>query len=244
MYLFCKAFLVYCEVDFLWRKPNIKKTWRPTNTGAAAMYLTDRAQELRSALRLLNPELIATRSGVSYLEVRSGRGELHIPLWGFTCILSWPDLIGYSKPGDILPDFQQALLLYYLTTADGASQAGKWVSFADLPGGRMYNQAFQGYSGDELSKAFHLDLDVFKSACEFAGGKFIDLGNASYTFQALPRVSLMATYWLGDEDFPSSCKILFDTSATHYLPIDVCAILGSNLTQRILKHRLVPPSSK
>jgi hypothetical protein len=228
----------------VWRNLNIKKTWRPSYTGTASTHLTDRAQELRSALRLLDPELVAARSGVSYLEVGPGRGELRIPLWEFTCILSWPDLIGYGKPDEILPDFQQTLLLYYLTTADGAPQTGKWVSFADLPSGRMYNQAFQGYSGDELSKAIHLDLDVFKSACELAGGKFIELGNASYTFQALPRVSLMITYWLGDEDFPSSCKILFDASATHYLPIDVCAILGSNLTQRILKHRLVPPSSK
>jgi hypothetical protein len=244
MYLFCKAFLAYCKVDICMEKTNIKKIWKPSNTGTTSTHLTDRAQELRSALRLLNPNLVAARSGVSYLEVGSVRGELHIPLWGFACILSWPDLIGYSKPAEILPNFQQALLLYYLTTADGASQAGKWVSFADLPGGRMYNQAFQGYTGDKLSKAFHLDLDVFKSACEFAGGKFIDLGNASYTFQALPRVPLMVTYWLGDEDFPSSCKILFDASATHYLPIDVCAILGSNLTQHILKHRLAPPSSK
>jgi Domain of unknown function (DUF3786) len=127
------------------------------------------------------------------------------------------------------------LLLYYLTTADGAPQSDKWVSFADLPGGRMYNQAFQGYSGDELSKVFGLDLDDFSNACRSAGGKFVNVGSASCTFQALPRVLLMVTYWLGDEDFPSSCKILFDSSVTHYLPIDVCAILGSNLTQRIVK---------
>ncbi|MDL1911699.1 DUF3786 domain-containing protein, partial [Chloroflexi bacterium CFX6] len=53
-------------------------------------------------------------------------------------------------------------------------------------------------------------------------------------FQPLPRVPLMTTYWLGDEDFPSSCKILFDESATHYLPIDACAILGSMLTRKII----------
>ena len=44
----------------------------------------------------------------------------------------------------------------------------------------------------------------------------------------------MVTYWLGDEDFPSSCKILFDESASHYLPIDGCAILGSMLVRRLL----------
>jgi hypothetical protein len=44
----------------------------------------------------------------------------------------------------------------------------------------------------------------------------------------------MVTYWLGDEDFPSSCKILFDASASHYLPIDGSAILGSMLVRKLL----------
>lgn len=212
--------------------------------GTASTYLRERTEELRSALRLLDPKLVAAVSGASYLEIGPDRGELHIPLWSNACILPWPDLTGYSNSDDVLPDFQQTLLLYYLVTADGASPTGKWVSFADLPGGRMYNQAFQGYSGNELSKTIKLDLEGFKNACKLAGGEFIDIGNASYIFQALPRVPLMVTYWLGDDEFPSSCKILFDESATHYLPIDVCAILGSTLTQRILKHYPVSVSTR
>ena len=51
--------------------------------------------------------------------------------------------------------------------------------------------------------------------------------------QAFPNLPMLVTYWLGDEDFPSSCKILFDSSATHYLPIDGCAIAGRLLTQKL-----------
>ena len=102
----------------------------------------------------------------------------------------------------------------------------------------MYNAAFQGYSGDEVVKAFGLDLDGFKSACSKAGGKSVDVGSASFVFQALPKVPLMLTYWLGDEDFPSSCKVLFDSSAAHYLPIDGCAILGSTLTGRVIRAKV------
>jgi hypothetical protein len=46
---------------------------------------------------------------------------------------------------------------------------------------------------------------------------------------------MLVTYWLGDEDFPSSCKILFDSSATHYMPIDGCAIAGSMLAKKLRK---------
>jgi hypothetical protein len=45
---------------------------------------------------------------------------------------------------------------------------------------------------------------------------------------------LAVVYHLGDENFPASCQILFDASACHYLPTDVCAILGSMLTRKLL----------
>jgi len=213
--------------------PNFEKNWRPSHTETAATQLAGRVDELRSTLRFQDPGLVAARSGVPYLTLGPNRGELHIPLWEDVCVLSFPELIGYNSHDDRLPDFQQALLLYYLITADGAPITNKWVLFADLPDGRMYNAAFQGYSGDEVVKAFGLDLDTFKSACLKAGGKPVDIGSASFIFQALPRVPLMLTYWLGDEDFPSSCKILFDESACHYLPIDACAILGNMLVRKL-----------
>lgn len=213
------------------------KDWKPSRSDQVDAQFAARLDELRLTLRFQDPDLIAERSGVPYLMLGPGRGELHIPFWEDVCILSFPDLIGYNNHDDLLPDFQQALLLYYLNTADGAPITNKWVSFADLPDGRMYNAAFQGYSGDEIVKAFGFDLEAFKSACLKAGGKPVELGSASFTFQALPRVPLMLTYWLGDEDFPSSCKILFDESACHYLPIDACAILGSMLVRKLVMSR-------
>jgi hypothetical protein len=207
---------------------------KPIRSGAASSQLEHRADELRASLRLLDPEWVAARSGISYLSAGPGRGELHCPLWGKHAAISWPSLTGYSDTGDELPSFIQAVLLYYLHTADGFPLSGKWVSFADLPNGRTYNPAFQGYTGNEFVKAFGLDVNAFRSMCEKAGGDPADAGDASYVFRPLPRVPLLATYWLGDDDFPSSCKILFDSSATHYLPIDGCAIVGSMLTKKLI----------
>ncbi|HEY5730970.1 MAG TPA: DUF3786 domain-containing protein [Anaerolineales bacterium] len=199
------------------------------------MQFSSRVDELRSALRFQDPELVASRSGVSYLRLGPGRGELHVPLLRNVCFFSFPDLIGYDNRNEPLSDFQQAMILYYLVTADGTPLTGKWISFADLPDGRTYNTAFQGYSGDQIVKTFGLDLERFEFVCLKAGGESVDIGNASFIFQALPRVPMMLTYWLGDEDFPSSCKVLFDESASHYLPIDACAILGNMLTKKLLR---------
>jgi hypothetical protein len=214
--------------------PDFGKNWRPIRPVEASAKFAERVDELRSALLLQDPGLIAARSGTTYLMLGPGRGELHVPFWGNVCILTWPELTGYDSVAKPLTDFQLAFIFHHLLTADGMPVSGKWVSFADLPDGRMYSTAFQDYSGDEAVKTFGMDLNAFRAACRSAGGQPAGLASASFTFQPLPRVPLLITYWLGDEDFPSSCKILFDESASHYLPIDACAILGSMLVRKLV----------
>jgi hypothetical protein len=213
--------------------PDFGKSWRPIRPPEASQKFTERVDELRSALLLRDPYIVAARSGAVYQSTTPGRGQLHVPFWGNMCTLAWPELIGHNHLAKPIADFQLALLFYYFLTADGILVSGKWISFADLPDGRVYSAAFQGYSGDELVKAFGLNLEAFREACVSAGGTEAGLASASFVFQPLPRVPLMVTYWLGDEDFPSSCRILYDETASHYLPIDACAILGSTLVRRL-----------
>jgi hypothetical protein len=150
-------------------------------------------------------------------------------------LISFPELVPTDEQsGAPLSESGQALLLYYLSIADGTPLEGRWLSFADLPGGRFYNQAFQGYSGAEVAKHFGEDIAAFERAGKSIGGERLFFGDAAFAFHVLPRVMLAAVYHLGDEEFPSSCKILFDATSTHYLPIDGCAILGSMLAGKLM----------
>jgi hypothetical protein len=200
--------------------------------------LASRVEELREALQQVPANLLAERTGASYQVLGPGRGEFRLSLFDSPVLVTYPDLMGIDiKTDDELPLPFQAVLAYYFYSSDGAPQTGQWVSFADLPDGRIYNQAFQGYSGDELAKAFGLQVDAFKAACEKSGGMATPIGDAAYIFYALPRSPLLVNYWCGDDDFPSACKLLFDSSVSHYLPTDVCAILGSMLTRKLVKNR-------
>jgi hypothetical protein len=139
------------------------------------------------------------------------------------------------------------LLLYYFHTADGAPLARQWVSFSELPDGRFYNHAYQGYSGGELARTFGHDLQAFQTAALSQGGEALPpgihgmAGADAYRFWALPRVPLLAVAWPGDEDFASTYQILFDAAASHYLPTDVCALLGGTLARRLIAQK--PPTS-
>lgn len=202
---------------------------------AAEPALAVETECLRQQLRGQNPEELASLAGAVYTSHEPERGKLTLDLWGEPVVLDYPELIARREPSGPLPLPFQALLMYYLTTSDGFSPAGEWVSFADLPGGRMYAQAFQGYSGNVLIRTFGEDLYAFRRACHVAGGTPVELGDAAFTFAGLPYVPLLVTYWLGEDELPSASKVLFDRASTHHLPVDVCAILGSMLVSRILR---------
>ncbi len=195
-----------------------------------------RFDELRDQLRKTEPALIAARCAADLAAETPESGRLKLKLWERPVFISYPDYVAYyatdMQPTSIL---DQALLLYYLTHADGTPLRQEWIGFSDLPDGRFYNQAFQGYTGQELARAFQNDLPAFERAAQLSGGKRQALGDAAFAFQALPRVPLLVIYWRGDEEFPSRCQVLFDGAASHYLPTDAYAILGSALTRRLIK---------
>jgi hypothetical protein len=199
---------------------------------------TQRLEELRASLKNSNPEQLAACSGTSFETSEAGKGRFHLNLWSRPLILDWPSMTAaLFEDSQPVNEMELTVLLFYLSMADGVSPSGQWISFSELPDGRFYDQAFQGYTGHALSQAFQNDLGAFMQAAEASNGTPFPAGDAAFAFQVLPHVTLLAVYWLGDEDFPASAKILFDSTAGHYLPSEAYAILGSIMTRRLLKTR-------
>lgn len=199
-----------------------------------------RVDDLRQELSGKDIEQLAFRCA-GHIVAGAGGSELRLEHWGTEYSLAAPEWIARQAVNGIeAPLHIQGLLLYHLLTADGTPIRERWIAFADLPSGRFYNTAFQGYTGGELAHSLGADLERFSLACQAAGGKPVPLGDQAFRFNALPRLPILAAAWAGDEDFPPAYRILFDESAPHYLPTDVCAILGSMLTRRILKASQTP----
>lgn len=49
-------------------------------------------------------------------------------------------------------------------------------------------------------------------------GERLERGDLSFEVWPLPRIAIMLTLWQGDEEMPNGGTLLFDSSATHYLP--------------------------
>ena len=202
-------------------------------------YLALRVVELRDELQGRDPAVLAANTGSTFTPKEPGQGEFRLPLWGQEVIVSWPDFVGYdAQSGVVLPTMNMAMLAYYFHISDGTPPAGTWIAFTELPDGKFYTAAFQGYTGNELIKVFGNDLASFAHAAELAGGQRETFGDAAYAFMALPHVRLLAVGWQGDEDFAPSYRILFDEHSGHHMSTDAFAILGSTLTRRLIKSNL------
>lgn len=221
------------------------KPTRPTpptsaSTASDPSQLGRRVTELRAVLLGQDPFEVARRTGCIY-SPQASRFSLHLLQQELE--VSYPELVVYTRPSNSeAPVFTQALLLYYFSTADGSPLAGRWISFSELPNGRFYAQAFQGYTGAELARAFREDLVSFEKSAASRGGQRLATGSEipgdfAFYFSGLPRLPLLVAAWQGDEDFPASFQVLFDGAASHYLPTDGCAILASSLVGKLISAR-------
>lgn len=190
---------------------------------------------LRAALREREPREVAFNAGVEF-----DAGVFRFKFYGEPYRVTFPDLEAIAEvTNKVCSPYYAAMFLYYLHTADGTPRSGKWISFRELPDGMFYHQAYQGYSGNRLVKAFGDRVDEFERAARKLGGMKLALGDAAYAFEALPRVHVAAVYYAGDEDFPSTANVLFDASASHYLPTDVLASVGRTLVDRLIREAKV-----
>jgi hypothetical protein len=190
--------------------------------------------EAREVLRRVEPARVAERAGAR-LDNASGVPRLELTFWGRAYTVAWPDVTARDSEGGSCPLPVESGLLQYLLLADGTPVENEWVSLRNLPHGAFYEQAFQGYSGGPLAKAYRRDLAGFRAAAERLGGEPFDTGSAAYRFWAFPRLPIAVVFWSGGDEFPDSAQVLFDKTAGHYQPVEMLAHLGGMLCDRLIE---------
>ena len=129
------------------------------------------------------------------------------------------------------------VLMHHLMTADGIPPADRWLAFRELPDGLFYAQAFAGHAEGEIAQKFGADLPGFRQAAAALGGQPLDLADASFRFQAFPRLAVAVLLWAGDDEFPGQARMLFDAHAGHYLPTEDLAGTGDWLAHQLVRAR-------
>ena len=70
-------------------------------------------------------------------------------------------------------------------------------------------------------------------AAKLLNGFEVKYKDASMEIPALPKIPLTYIIWGGDDEIQASANILFDSSASQYLPTEDLAVLGELTTLRL-----------
>ncbi len=155
---------------------------------------------------------------------------------GFTFNLKTATLtnhIGKVNPEELSIKLLPAILSHY-SQAKPAPSIGNLVKFKDLPGGYSYAEAFTKRAIEPVAKTFGNNPQLMVKAAQLLEGKPLKLGDASFVIEALKGITLTYILWRADEEFPAEVNILFDDSASSYLPTEDLAVLGELTTVRLI----------
>jgi hypothetical protein len=193
-------------------------------------------EKARHDLRGRDPMMAAALSGATYEKLTASRGRFRLKFWEAEYVIDYPEgSVREEKSGQEPSTFVQILILHYLIHADGTPSADKWISFRELPGGRGFDPAFQQHANQPLARAFGHNAEGFIKAAEALGGERLSFGSASFLFRIFPRQWVAVVLDLADEEFPAWVNILFDGTASHYLPTEDWAVVGELLSSRLLQ---------
>jgi hypothetical protein len=199
--------------------------------------MEEQMETQRGQLRARHTDQIAHNSGAHWEQTGPDEGLLSLTFFQTPLVIQVPEYKVLTTKGDSVSTMTQGLVTAYLLAANGVLRAGEWIAFRELPGGMFYHQAFSGYSGGLLARRLGDNLEAFNCGAKAIGGRALTgVGDAAYEFRVLPRIWLAVVYWLGDEEdgFPPRAHVLFDRAASHYMILDGLAIMGSQLTRRII----------
>jgi hypothetical protein len=196
-------------------------------------YLAALKQALQN-LQKLDPYQAAYMAGCDY-HVDEAGGRFLVPFFGQQYTVTFPKIAVLSASGAEADITTRLLILHYLIHADGVLPADHWISFRELPDGRIYDAAFQKRSPARIAQTYGTDPKGFAAAALALSGERIQFGDDAYRFRLLPRLAMAVILHLGDDEFAPAANVVFDAAAGHYLPTEDLAVLGGMLAGRLIK---------
>lgn len=207
-----------------------------TITGRNVGELENAYEELMKKVKRLDPLTLAEQTDSVY------RGD-GIPRIEIPFLHSWfvLDLLPYRiRAGhpviDTLP--LKVLFLHHLMAAaenqgTAVRVMGQWIDSRSLQHGAFLGAHFAASTTEALNRFFALEEEERIARGLAWAGKPVDLGDHGLLFHFFPRLPTALINWKADDEFPAYSKVLFDISASNYMPTHGLTALTEFLVHRL-----------
>jgi hypothetical protein len=144
-----------------------------------------------------------------------------------------------QQPSGVRADEVTSLLiLRYLVgrSKRGFCLSGKWISFKETDGGKLFWPNFSKRAIEPLVKCFQQDPNgLVRNLVENLSGRMVDAGDVAVEVETFPGVFVRIIFWRGDEDLPAGATMLFDSGLTEVYIMEDVAVLLTLVTETISK---------
>ena len=170
----------------------------------------------RQNLACGDPAVMALNSGCTY---SADTSSFQVLCLGHSFSVSFPEgMVRHNDTNMEPPIAIQLVMINYLSRADGTPLSYEYISYRGLDGGNVFYDAFYKTAIEPLARAFGSNPASLLAAGALFGGTPVQKGTGTgILLFFLPRVLLLCQVWPGDDEFPASANILFDSTANHYL---------------------------
>lgn len=134
--------------------------------------------------------------------------------------------------------FNRILVLRYLGARGPLAPSGVPLSFRSLPSGMFYWNPFRERSAALLEKTFGNDLaDIRKRLARFDWESY-PAGDLGASIHAVGALRIYLIYRAGDDEFPPSAEILFDSVIKRIYNAEDAAVLAQQMCLELVKNAI------
>jgi len=120
-----------------------------------------------------------------------------------------------------LKEYSRLSIVQYLAHAKDTPLTGRLVKPTDLPGGDFFSKGAHYLPLDNIADRFENNIQGFHNSGKVLGGLLAEYGDASIRLFPFPRIPVVIILWAGDDEFPSTSSLLFDSSCTSHMAVDI-----------------------
>jgi uncharacterized protein DUF3786 len=117
--------------------------------------------------------------------------------------------------------FSRLSVLWYLASVKDIACTGRPVKLDNIPGGDIFTKGSHVLPLDQVARKYGRDKAGFIEKANCLGGEIVRGGDASIRLLPLPRIPVVLTLWLEDEEFPPRADLFFDSTCSMQMPTDM-----------------------
>lgn len=109
--------------------------------------------------------------------------------------------------------------------------SGRWKNMQAF--GLMFHKDLLENSRDPWAERFARNPEGLAAACRALGGRKLPTGDVAYAIEVFDGLPVAIQLWIGDEEFPSNLRLMWDENADRYIRYETMYYAKSLLLNRL-----------